>query len=82
LPRDSHLILEDSREGRANEYIQVWLRQDGVYQLEYRDGSAAEHYQTLTVSVGKVHTAFNAWRLGEREWQAAFTWTCIGSLFD
>jgi hypothetical protein len=82
LPRDGHLGLEHSGVDKADEYIQVWLRPDGIYQLEYRDGSPTEHYQTLTVSADKVHTAFNAWRLGDREWRAGFTWTCIGSMFD
>lgn len=64
LPRDAYLILDDSSGRPGDEYIQVLLRQDGVYQLEFRAGSPAEHYQTLTVSAEKVHTAFNGWRLG------------------
>ncbi|MGW6207060.1 hypothetical protein ACWF9B_25905 [Streptomyces sp. NPDC055089] len=31
-------------------YVQVWLRDDNTYQLEFRDGTAAEHYQTRTIS--------------------------------
>jgi hypothetical protein len=75
------LVLGDSRPEKADNYVQVWLRQDGIYQLEYRDGTPAEHYRTLTVSADKVHTAFNAWRTDDREWRTSFTWTCIGSMF-
>ncbi|WP_407841308.1 hypothetical protein ACE1OC_40710 [Streptomyces sp. DSM 116496] len=31
-------------------YVQVRLRDDNTYQLEFRDGTAAEHYQTRRIS--------------------------------
>ena len=35
------------------------LRNDGIYQFEYRDGSPDRHYQTLTVSATKVIDAID-----------------------
>ncbi|MBM9504567.1 hypothetical protein [Actinacidiphila acididurans] len=48
---NSFLILErDDEDLEGNWYIQVRLRDNNTYQLEYRDGTAAHHYQTQTVS--------------------------------
>jgi hypothetical protein len=62
-------------------YIQVWQRPDGLYQLEHRAGSPLEHFQTMTVSAEKVHTAFIAWRHDEDGWADPFTWKSISELF-
>ena len=68
--------------GRDDVYIQVWQRPDGIYQLEHRAGSPSEHYQTLTVSSGKVFTAFDAWRRGEVGWDTPFTWRLIDAVVE
>jgi hypothetical protein len=75
LARDSHVVLEDVRPEHHDEYIQVVLRGDGIYQLEYRDGSADRHYQTLTLSPAKVIDAMDGWRTGKTEWRDGFQWS-------
>ncbi|WP_432014231.1 hypothetical protein [Streptomyces cucumeris] len=52
------MVLELVEEGMEGSwYVQVLLRDDNTYQLEFRDGVAAEHYQTRTTSQEKVLTA-------------------------
>ncbi|GAA4662169.1 hypothetical protein [Amycolatopsis dongchuanensis] len=70
LPRGGHLILD--RE--ADEYMQVWLRPEGTYQLEYRAGTPGEHFQTLTVSRAKVGEALVDWSTGGSTWHGNFAW--------
>lgn len=62
---NAHLVLERVEDGvEGSWYVQVLLRDDNTYQLEYRDGVAAEHYQTRTISHEKVLTAMLGWAAG------------------
>jgi hypothetical protein len=79
---DAHLVLERVEDGvEGSWYVQVLLRDDNTYQLEYRDGVAAEHYQTRTISQEKVLTAMLGWAAGKGVWRDAFMWNNIGSQF-
>ncbi|MFF9310572.1 hypothetical protein [Streptomyces sp. 16-176A] len=79
---NEYLILERQGEEREGDwYIQVWFRDDNTYQLEYRDGVPAEHYQTRTMSQEKVLEAFRGWMLGKPDWRDAFMWNNIGQMF-
>ena len=61
----AHLVVERAEERMEGSwYVQVLLRDDNTYQLEFRDGVAAEHYQTRTVSQEKVLTAVLGWAAG------------------
>jgi hypothetical protein len=79
MARESAVVLSASEDD--NTYIQVWHRPDGLYQLEHRAGSPLEHFQTMTVSADKVHTAFTAWRRDDEDWADPFTWKSISDLF-
>ncbi|MFC1408861.1 hypothetical protein ACEZCY_06130 [Streptacidiphilus sp. N1-12] len=72
IRRDGSLVLECANEPDC--YIQVWLRPDGTYQLEYRDRSPAEHYLTRTLSAEKVVAALKGWTAGEIGWRDNFQW--------
>ncbi|GAA2262446.1 MULTISPECIES: hypothetical protein [Kitasatospora] len=80
---DSHVVVErlGEDEPEGDWYMQVRLRENNTYQLEFRDGIAAEHYQTITVSQEKVIVALTAWAAGRSGWREAFMWTNIGSSF-
>ncbi|WP_420077956.1 hypothetical protein ACN6AT_00410 [Streptomyces sp. JL4002] len=71
--------LDDEADG--DWYVQVWLRDDNTYQLEFRDGTAAEHYQTRTISQEKVIAALSGWAEGRPEWKDAFMWNNISTFF-
>ncbi|MGW4696252.1 hypothetical protein ACWEO1_28210 [Kitasatospora cineracea] len=80
---DSHLIVErfGADEPEGDWYAQVRLQENGVYQLEYRDGVPAEHYRTLTVSLPKVVNALVGWSQGRTAWRAEFDWSNVGAEF-
>ncbi|MFF8279967.1 hypothetical protein ACF05T_28340 [Streptomyces lateritius] len=79
---NAHLILERAEEDMEGSwYVQVLLRDDNTYQLEFRDGVAAEHYQTRTISQEKVLTAMLGWAAGKVDWKDGFMWNNIGSQF-
>ena len=84
LRRDyAHMVLERQEDDLAGDwYIQVLFRENNTYQLEYRDGVPAEHYQTQTVSQEKVLKALLGWAAGTSDWRADFMWNNIGSMFE
>ncbi|MEV6879662.1 hypothetical protein [Amycolatopsis sp. NPDC051128] len=78
-----HVILEhDGEQGKIDvHYAQARLRPEGGYQLEYRSGSAAEHFQTLTDSRDDVVAALAGWAKGDFSWRDKFEWKSIGEWF-
>ncbi|MGW9133172.1 hypothetical protein [Streptomyces sp. NPDC055681] len=72
--------VDDESEG--DWYVQVWLRDDNTYQLEFRDGTSAEHYQTRTISQDKVIDALSGWAEDRPGWKDAFMWNNIGDWFE
>ena len=82
LERGRSLILERLEEEPGDWYVQVWMREDNTFQLEYRDGVPAEHYQTRTVSRDRVVAAMLGWAQGDSNWKDPFMWNNIGSWFD
>jgi hypothetical protein len=82
LRRDGALVLERVDEEPGDWYIQVWLRENNTFQLEYRDGVPSEHYQTRTVSREKVAEAMTGWMKCDPNWKNAFQWINIGSMFE
>ena len=81
LRRGDSLVVEREDEQSGDWYIQVLLRDDNTYQLEYRDGVAAEHYQTRTVSRERVLNAMAGWASGESAWKSDYMWNNIGADF-
>ncbi|WP_374772228.1 hypothetical protein OG756_02970 [Streptomyces sp. NBC_01310] len=76
------VIVERVDDGADGDwYVQVWLRDDNTYQLEFREGTAAEHYQTRTISQERVIAALSGWAEGRPDWKDAFMWNNISTLF-
>ncbi|MGP3989737.1 hypothetical protein [Streptomyces sp. 3N207] len=63
-------------------YVQVLMRPDNTFQLEYRDGEPSLHFQTRTVSREKVVDAVLGWAKNDPTWKDAFMWHNIGSYFE
>ncbi|WP_030965502.1 hypothetical protein [Streptomyces sp. NRRL S-378] len=80
---NAFVIVERVDDDAAGDwYVQVWLRDDNTYQLEFRDGTAAEHHQTRTISQEKVIAALNRWAEGRPDGKDAFMWNDIGGWFE
>ncbi|MFD6426164.1 hypothetical protein [Streptomyces sp. NPDC060198] len=79
---NAHLIVERvDEELPGSWYIQVLLRENNAYQLEYRDGVAEQHFQTMTVSQEKVLAALLGWAAAKPNWQDGFMWNNIAEQF-
>ncbi|MFD8206794.1 hypothetical protein ACFV2S_10365 [Streptomyces sp. NPDC059695] len=79
---NASLVLERVDEEKPGAwYIQVLLRENNTYQLEYRDGVAGLHYQTQTISQEKVLGALLGWAAAKPGWQDGFMWNNIAEQF-
>ncbi|MGW5130705.1 hypothetical protein [Streptomyces sp. NPDC004135] len=80
---NEHMVIERQDVDLVGDwYIQVLLCENNTYQLEYRDGVAAEHYRTRTVSQEKVLRALLGWATGAVEWRDDFMWNDVGAEFE
>ncbi|MFJ8593776.1 hypothetical protein [Streptomyces sp. NPDC093598] len=80
---NEHMVVERQDADVVGDwYIQVLLRENNTYQLEYRDGVATKHYQTQTVSQEKALRALLGWATGTSEWREDFMWNDISSMFE
>lgn len=80
LIRDGHVVLVDA--AVEDQYVQVWFRPDGLYQLEHRDGSPQRHDRVLTVSVDKVERVVLGWLDQADDWDAGVDWTDVSHEFS
>ncbi|MEV7723238.1 hypothetical protein AB0P15_00720 [Streptomyces sp. NPDC087917] len=79
---NAHMILERmDAEQPGSWYIQVLLRENNTLQLEYRDGVAALHYQTQTISQEKALGALLGWVGAKPGWRDGFMWNNIAEQF-
>ncbi|WP_327127661.1 hypothetical protein [Streptomyces sp. NBC_01727] len=83
LQRGDALIVERVAEEESGDwYVQVLMREDNTFQLEYRDGAPTEHFQTRTLAREKVVAAVLGWAKGEPDWKDHFMWNSIASYFE
>lgn len=83
LQRGDALIVERAVEDESGDwYVQVLMREDNTFQLEYRDGTPNEHFQTRTLSREKVVAAVLGWVKEEPGWKDHFMWNNIAACFD
>ncbi|EDY43366.1 DUF6891 domain-containing protein [Streptomyces sp. SPB074] len=72
--KDRFLVLERVPD-EPDFYAQVWHEGEGPYQVEYRDGSAARHFQASTRDAEAVVAALTGWARRTPGWDAALTWS-------
>ncbi|MCX4983981.1 hypothetical protein [Streptomyces sp. NBC_00572] len=80
---NEHMVLQrldDELEG--DWFIQVLLRDDNTYELEYRAGSESEHYQTRTVSQDMVRDTLLGWAADKPNWRSGLMWNKVGHDFQ
>lgn len=79
LVRDGWVLLQAV--DAEDLYAQVWLRPDGLYQLEHRAGGPDRHFRALTVSQEKVERVLLAWFAEDDGWDVGIDWTDVSAMF-
>lgn len=72
LPVDEFAILAAAEQF----YIQTYHNADGTYALEYREGSADDHYEAVETidDPGDLIRAFALYYAGDPVWKSIWTW--------
>ena len=56
-------------------YVQAYRNPDGTFQLEYRDGSESEHYETVAPpDIDVVEQAFIRYCSDMTDWRSPWEW--------
>ncbi|WP_424887787.1 DUF6891 domain-containing protein [Streptomyces sp. XH2] len=73
---DRFAVVEraEGAEGGGDHYIQTWHEGDGPYEVEYREGTAEQHFGVRMESAGEVTAVFVAWARGEEGWADGYAW--------
>ncbi|MEV6164812.1 hypothetical protein AB0L71_23370 [Streptomyces sp. NPDC052052] len=58
-------------------FAQVWHKAGGDYTLEYRDGAADRHFQTLVDGPEVVIAAITGWAREEAGWDGGLAWSLL-----
>ena len=84
LTRGEQLVISAGTEGGGESslvYAQVWLRPEGIYQVEYRDGAPSRHRRALTVSSEKAAGFLTGWCTRAPDFATGLQWEDIGAWF-
>lgn len=68
------VIVERLDAENDEHYMQAYLKDNGTYRLEYREGAADTHFQTSSRSLGLVFQTFTKWLYRLPGWRDSFTW--------
>ena len=78
-------LLNDIEEGREHfmvvkrlglpeSYVQAILLEDGSWLLEYRAGSAEQHFAATSEDKRRIHAAMTGWAYDREGWSALLDW--------
>lgn len=69
-----YLILTRLDHPGGEDYAQVRLDEPGHYDVEYRDGSAVEHFAAVATSLAAVHEVLTGWAQQRPGWRDTLVW--------
>ncbi|MDF5751803.1 hypothetical protein [Spongiactinospora sp. TRM90649] len=69
------LVVERLDAENDEYYIQAYLRDDGAYWLEYRDGSADAHFRTSCRTLPVLAQIITMWLYRLPGWRETLPWT-------
>lgn len=68
------VIVDDLRDRSGHTYAQAARRDDGSYDVEYRDGGPDRHYGTEVPDHRAAHALLTGWAFGLDGWRGSTTW--------
>ncbi|WP_143043722.1 hypothetical protein [Nonomuraea jiangxiensis] len=69
------LVVERLDAENDEYYMQAYLRDDGAYWLEYRDGSMDAHFRASSRTLPILAQIFTMWFYRLPGWRETLTWT-------
>lgn len=76
-PENRFLVLIRLDHPGGEYYAQVRFAEPGHYDVEYRDGSAAEQYAAVVPDVPTAHAVLTGWAASSPDWRGTLAWERI-----
>jgi hypothetical protein len=73
-PGNQFLVVDRLDAPGDEHYMQVYREIDGSYVVEYRDGVATRHFETVTANLGTAFTLLIGWAANSPGWRDAARW--------
>lgn len=73
-PGNQFLIVDRLDASNDQHYMQVYREIDGTFVVEYREGAADHHFETVAADLRDVHAALTGWAAGTPGWRKSFRW--------
>jgi hypothetical protein len=70
--REDFVVVD--RRGHHETYAQVVLEQDGSFLMEYRAGSAQQHFAATSTDKRAIHAALTGWAFELQGWTDLLAW--------
>jgi len=70
--REEFMIVE--RLGLKETYAQALLSEEGVFLMEYREGSADRHFAATSRDKQRIHAAMTGWAYQLESWSVQLDW--------
>jgi len=71
------LIVERTNDPTNQTYVQAAHRQDGSYDVEYRQCSADRHYRTVAPDMRAAHALLTGWAFDLDGWREQAEWSPV-----
>ncbi len=75
--RGTFLIVESLGDGTGQTFVQAARNDDGSYVVEYRQGSAEQHFQATVPDFSQAHVLVTMWAFGLPGLHERATWRRI-----
>jgi hypothetical protein len=73
-PGNQFLIVDRLDAPNDQHYMQIYRETDGSFVIEYREGAADHHFETVTADLRDVHAVLTGWAEETPGWRDALDW--------
>jgi hypothetical protein len=73
-PGNQFLIVDRVDAPGDEYYLQVYREPDGTYVIEYREGAADRHFETVAADLNTVFTVLTRWATDVPGWREGCDW--------
>jgi hypothetical protein len=73
-PGNQFLIVDRLDAPNAEHYMQIYREADGMFTVEYREGAADRHFETVAADLRTAFTVLAGWAAGTPGWRESCSW--------
>jgi hypothetical protein len=73
-PGNQFLIVDRLDAANDQHYMQVYREADGTFAIEYREGAATDHFETVVAGLRDAHVILTGWAGDIAGWRGTCDW--------